>query len=192
MLCWRKSLPILLAKEVLAQVVSTMNIRRVLGIISEKMMVRSTKASRLMSKHNLTSSHGLITRRSAPCRYPLFPSQVFPSTRRSDEQSRGNRKGCALASSEAQVCLDQGIALFNQGRIHEALWVFFEGVSSHPENPTAHYLSGLGLQALGLGAEAQAEWERVLTLASLKTAPPMEPLETNWSRGLALYLVARS
>lgn len=139
-------------------------------------------------RSNLIGGHDLITQQLAPCRYPLFPSQVYPCARRPN----GHRKGSALAGSQAQVCLDKGVLLYSQGQRHEALWAFFEGVASSPQNPMAHYLCGLGLQALGLEAEARAEWELVLTLTVPKAALLMEPVETNWSRGLALYLVSRA
>jgi Flp pilus assembly protein TadD len=75
-----------------------------------------------------------------------------------DAPPRGGKS--AFAHQHLQV----GLSLYTQGNIPEALWEFFEAAGDEPANPLSHYLSGLALQALGLGDEATDEWRKVLTL----------------------------
>lgn len=60
--------------------------------------------------------------------------------------------------------VSEGLRLYAQGQVPEALWNFFEAAGSDPENPLNHYLSGLALRALGLEDEARAEWQEVPAL----------------------------
>ncbi len=112
-------------------------------------------------------------------------SHVFPSAH--DGEPGRVKQEPDLTASASQAHLDGGLAMYMKGQTHEALWDFFQSIGSDSRNPLAHYLCGLALKALGLGAEAEVEWETVLMLTSVDGVPPS--LETDWVRSMAQRLL---
>ena len=107
------------------------------------------------------------------------------------------RQGGAPTGGSSQVSsVGEGLRLYNEGHISEALWEFFEAVSHDPTDPLNHYLSGLALRALGLKEEAHAEWREVLTLMLRRAvlartigAEAAPDPRSQWAHGMAQCLL---
>jgi Flp pilus assembly protein TadD len=95
--------------------------------------------------------------------------------------------------------LRQGLALYTNGNIHEALWQFFEALDTEPKDLLGHYLCGLAFGALGYESEARAEWQNVLDLTlwqaaaatTLGESTTPEPA-ARWAQKMAFHLLQQT
>lgn len=63
-------------------------------------------------------------------------------------------------SFHAQECLNRGVSLHVQGRVHEALREYQNALDVDGHDPYGRYLAGLALKAIGSDGEAKSEWQR--------------------------------
>ena len=80
--------------------------------------------------------------------------------------------------------LEQGMALYAQGRRAEGVALYRRALRLEPGNVLAHFLLGLSLMAEQRDAEARQEWEAVLSL-------PARGERAAWAQRLAVTLLER-
>lgn len=74
---------------------------------------------------------------------------------------------CAARCFAAQECLNRGLALHLQGKLHEALREYRRALDMDASDPYGRYLAGLALKAIGRHGQARAEWQRARELRAL-------------------------
>ena len=67
-------------------------------------------------------------------------------------------------SFHSQECINRGVSLHLQGRVHEALREYQNALDVDGNDPYGRYLAGLALKAIGNDYEAKAEWQRARDL----------------------------
>ncbi|MGE3274625.1 MAG: tetratricopeptide repeat protein [Vicinamibacterales bacterium] len=95
---------------------------------------------------------------------------LYNNQKRYDEASAmGDRAAQASAAGggggDAATIYNQGIILWNQGKIAEAKTKFEEAIAANPQYPESHYQLGLALLNEGRTSEAVAAFEKYLALA---------------------------
>ena len=94
-------------------------------------------------------------------------STLYNNQKRFDEASAMSAKAAASggAGGNADATFNQGIILWNQGKIAEAKVKFEETLKANPSHPEAHYQLGMALLNEGKLAEAVGEFEGYVKLA---------------------------
>lgn len=94
-------------------------------------------------------------------------STLYNNQKRFDEASAMSAKAAASggAGGNADATFNQGIILWNQGKIAEAKVKFEETLKANPSHPEAHYQLGMALLNEGKLAEAVAEFESYVKIA---------------------------
>jgi len=94
-------------------------------------------------------------------------STLYNNQKRFDEAAAMSAKASASGGGggSADSIFNQGIILWNQGKIAEAKVKFEETLKANPNHPEAHYQYGMALLNEGKLAEAVAEFESYVKLA---------------------------
>jgi tetratricopeptide (TPR) repeat protein len=94
-------------------------------------------------------------------------STLFNNQKRFDEAGAMSAKAAAAGggAGNADATFNQGIILWNQGKIAEAKTKFEETLKMNASHPEAHYQLGMALLNEGKLAEAVAEFESYVKLA---------------------------
>ena len=94
-------------------------------------------------------------------------STLYNNQKRFDEASAMSAKAAAAGggSGSADAIFNQGIILWNQGKIAEAKVKFEETLKANASHPEAHYQLGMALLNEGKLAEAVTEFETYVKLA---------------------------
>jgi tetratricopeptide (TPR) repeat protein len=94
-------------------------------------------------------------------------STLYNNQKRFDEAAAMSAKAAAGGGSGAgaDAVFNQGIILWNQGKIPEAKAKFEEAIKANPNMADAHYQLGMALLNEGKVAEAVAEFESYVKLA---------------------------
>jgi len=94
-------------------------------------------------------------------------STLYNNQKRFDEAAAMSAKAAASGGSggSADATFNQGIILWNQGKIADAKVKFEETLKANPSHPEAHYQLGMALLNEGKLAEAVAEFESYVKLA---------------------------
>ena len=94
-------------------------------------------------------------------------STLYNNQKRFDEASAMSAKAATSggAGGNADATFNQGIILWNQGKIADAKVKFEETLKANPQHPEAHYQLGMALLNEGKLAEAVAEFESYMKLA---------------------------
>lgn len=95
---------------------------------------------------------------------------LYNNQKRFDEAGAMSAKaasagGGAASGGNADAVFNQGIILWNQGKIADAKVKFEEALKLNPNHPEAHYQFGMALLNEGKLAEAVAEFESYVKLA---------------------------
>lgn len=95
---------------------------------------------------------------------------LYNNQKRFDEAAAMSAKaasagGGAAGGGNADAVFNQGIILWNQGKIADAKVKFEEALKMNPNHPEAHYQFGMALLNEGKLAEAVAEFESYVKLA---------------------------
>ena len=93
-------------------------------------------------------------------------STLYNNQKRFDEAAAMSTKAAAAGGGGgADATFNQGIILWNQGKIAEAKAKFEEALAANPSHPESHYQLGMALLNEGKMAEAVAGFEKYLSLA---------------------------
>jgi tetratricopeptide (TPR) repeat protein len=94
-------------------------------------------------------------------------STLYNNQKRFEEAAAMSAKAAAAGggSGSADATFNQGIILWNTGKIAEAKVKFEEAIKMNPNHPEAHYQLGMALLNEGKLAEAVAEFEGYVKLA---------------------------
>ena len=94
-------------------------------------------------------------------------STLYNNQKRFDEASAMSAKGASAGggAGNADAVFNQGIILWNQGKIAEAKAKFEEAIKANPNMPDAHYQLGMALLNEGKLTEAVASFETYLKIA---------------------------
>jgi tetratricopeptide (TPR) repeat protein len=94
-------------------------------------------------------------------------STLYNNQKRFDEAAAMSAKAASAGGGGggADATFNQGIILWNQGKIAEAKAKFEETLKANPSHPEAHYQFGMALLNEGKLAEAVAEFESYVKLA---------------------------
>lgn len=94
-------------------------------------------------------------------------STLYNNQKRFDEAAAMSAKAASAGGggSNADAVFNQGIILWNQGKIADAKVKFEEAIKANPNHPEAHYQLGMALLNEGKLAEAVAEFEGYVKLA---------------------------
>jgi tetratricopeptide (TPR) repeat protein len=94
-------------------------------------------------------------------------STLYNNQKRFDEAGAMSAKAAAAGGGggSADATFNQGIILWNQGKIAEAKVKFEETIKANPNHADAHYQLGMALLNEGKLAEAVAEFESYVKLA---------------------------
>lgn len=93
---------------------------------------------------------------------------LYNNQKRFDEASAMGAKAAAAGGASggsADAVYNQGIILWNQGKIAEAKVKFEEALAANPNHPESHYQLGMALLNEGKMPEAVASFEKYLSLA---------------------------
>jgi tetratricopeptide (TPR) repeat protein len=121
----------------------------------EKAEAAYTKA--LEVKPNVASYNGLVS--------------VYTATKRLDQASAASAKATELsattgvAGGNADALFNQGVTLWNNGKIDEAKKQFLAALQANPNHPEAHFQLGMALVNEGNLTGSLAEFETYLKLA---------------------------
>lgn len=95
-------------------------------------------------------------------------STLYNNQKRFDEAAAMSAKAASAGGGgggSADAIFNQGIILWNQGKIADAKVKFEEAIKANPNHPEAHYQFGMALLNEGKLAEAVAEFETYVKLA---------------------------
>jgi Tfp pilus assembly protein PilF len=95
-------------------------------------------------------------------------STLYNNQKRFDEASAMSAKAAAAGGAgtgSADAVYNQGIILWNQGKIPEAKVKFEEALAANPNHPESNFQMGMALLNEGKIPEAIASFEKYLTLA---------------------------
>jgi tetratricopeptide (TPR) repeat protein len=96
-------------------------------------------------------------------------STLYNNQKRFDEAAAMSAKAAAAApaggAGNADATFNQGIILWNQGKIPEAKAKFEEALKTDPNHPEAHYQLGMALLNEGKLQEAVAEFESYVKIS---------------------------
>ena len=93
---------------------------------------------------------------------------LYNNQKRFDEAAAMGAKAAAAGGASggsADAVYNQGIILWNQGKIAEAKVKFEEALAANPNHPESHYQLGMALLNEGKMPEAVASFEKYLSLA---------------------------
>jgi predicted Zn-dependent protease with MMP-like domain len=103
----------------------------------------------------------------------LLEAQAWNDLGRSDEAVERAAAAIKFDSELVDAVHEHGVALFNLGRFAEAVSAFERVLSVRPDDPYAHNLIGLSLEALGRAREAEPHFARARVLAPEEFAAPV-------------------
>lgn len=108
--------------------------------------------------------------RESPCE-ETDSQDILPTKREGSKRSNSTKS--AIPADErarcfaAQECLNRGLALHIQGKLHEALHEYRRALDLDASDAYGRYLAGLALKAIGRHRQARAEWQMARDLRAL-------------------------